>query len=252
MYDVAINIVASFIWMIIGAVGLTLLNWYRAKLPGQKIWQLKNPTNVVICLATSIVQKVKKPDGTYERPATGIGQIRALDLIIRSLRKTYGDKSIHRIVLSHDWSQDYFDDDLVIVGGALNNAIAIKFFEVARNLQPAYMPPIGSTIYWRDTKDGKWDDANQEAFEGKIVDGKVVEDCAVIIRMPNPFTSKSRTILVLCGSHTYGTIAAAKYLAENLLQDLPNIGSKNFSVIVQTPIVLGYPARPKLLKNYIW
>lgn len=157
MVDIGLNILASLAWTALGIVGMALLNWYRKKLPGRKLWQLKNPSRVVICLATSTtIETTVGGEATYARPATGTAQVQALGPIIQSLRRTYGDKQVHHIILSHDWRPEYCNDDLIVIGGANHNEVAIKLFEMVHDLQPAYMPPEGSAMFWRERRDGKW------------------------------------------------------------------------------------------------
>jgi hypothetical protein len=53
----------------------------------------------------------------------------------------------------------------------------------------------------------------QQAYEGTVVDEHVTRDYGFAIHTENPF-ARGRTVVVVAGSHTYGTIAAARHLVE--------------------------------------
>ncbi len=69
-------------------------------------------------------------------------------------------------------------------------------------------------------------------YEGHAINRNVVMDYGLIVRASNPFTSRDRTAILFAGSHTYGTIAAAKFFTEDLHKYLrkltSNIGSTPF------------------------
>jgi hypothetical protein len=70
--------------------------------------------------------------------------------------------------------------------------------------------------YWRTRqRDGQWIDDGVLEYEGHAVNRKVTQDYGLLIRMQSPFTSRSRTVILFSGSHTYGTVAAAKYFTES-------------------------------------
>jgi hypothetical protein len=64
----------------------------------------------------------------YHRPATGIGQVRALTLATRSLNQAYSKKfDVRNILLSDENLQERIENDILILGGPKNNRVAAKF-----------------------------------------------------------------------------------------------------------------------------
>lgn len=72
--------------------------------------------------------------------------------------------------------------------------------------------------------------------------------------MENPFVTHSAkpSIILLSGSHTYGTIAAAKYFTENLVKEhlLLSSTKKNLFIIVECDVFDGYPVGIKEIKRH--
>lgn len=65
-------------------------------------------------------------------------------------------------------------------------------------------------------------DINNEKLYQPVKDGdKVLADCGVIIRAPNPF-NPAKTVVILCGSYGYGTWAAVQYAqSREFLRQVP-------------------------------
>ena len=103
---------------------------------------------------------------------------------------------------------------MLILGGPKNNQITEKFFELMDDKQPAIQN--GSTIYWRKKEDDKWIDDGADVYNGEVHDGKVVKDYGLALRTQSPFTAQPRTVVLFCGCHTYGTLAAARYFTERM------------------------------------
>ena len=94
----------------------------------------------------------------------------------------------------------------------------------------------------------------QEKFSGEITEKQVVKDYGLIIRMENPFSSvkKKPSIVLLSGSHTYGTIAATKYFTEYLVKEYRFLRNtmNNLYIIVECDVFNGYPVAIKEIKRY--
>ena len=73
-----------------------------------------------------------------------------------------------------------------------------------------------------------------------------------VLKSPSQ-TSRDRTTILFAGSHTYGTIAAAKFFTEDLhkhLHKLTRNGRKNLVILVSAHIVNGYPTKISIERSY--
>lgn len=186
---------ASGVFSFVVGAGLT---WGLAKasriLPNRRAWHLTDSSRLVVCVAASAATDT----GEYVRPATGIGQVRALAVILPSLNRGYRELDVDHINLSSEALHRGRDHDLICLGGVKNNRITAELLDTLSDYVPLAMQ--GSTIIW----DG-------EEFIGEVGDGVVAKDYGFIIQTRNPFAYRERRCVILAGSHTYGTIAAARH-----------------------------------------
>lgn len=117
MFDLLINIFASIIWFLFGVTGLWMSKKIVIVMPLKKIWRIRSPKELVICIATS----TKTDTGEYFRPATGVGQARSLAIVYASLSKAYKNIQVKNILLSIDPIQNQIEHDLILLGGPKNN-----------------------------------------------------------------------------------------------------------------------------------
>jgi hypothetical protein len=227
---IGLKILLSGLFLVAG-IGLTRL---RETLPSRRMWRISDPSRVVISVAHSATSHT----GEYERPATGIGQVRALALLMPSLRRAYSDLKIRNIYLSSDPLLERLESDLICLGSSKNNQVTADVLANLRETCPAHVE--GSQIVWTDG-------ASTVKFEGTIEDGKVTTDIGLIVRAQNPF-KPSRTVIILAGSHTYGTIAAARFFCEELGSPFRR-RPRAFAAIVEAQVRDGYPSTPKLLRT---
>jgi len=109
--DQLLNLVTSLIWIILG-IGVTYLGRYSfIVIPAKRLWGFLFSDKIIICTATT-----KSDTGEYLRPSTGIGQVRALAVIITSLNKAYRKVNFKRILLSEDEIKHNIEDDLLYWG----------------------------------------------------------------------------------------------------------------------------------------
>ncbi len=245
------NLLSNAIWLPIGVLLAYLGFWIQVRFPNRTLWQLKDPSHLVVCAANSTTTNT----GAYHRPATGVGQLRALVLATRSLTRAYRRQlDIQNILLSNEPLQERIENDLLILGGSQNNEVAAKFLDLLNGEQPARI--IGRMMIWRTNYvSNRWVDQGALEYEGHAINRKVVMDYGLIIRSYNPFTSRNRTAVLFAGSHTYGTIAAAKFFTEDLhkhLRKLTRNGRKNLVVLVSSHIVNGYPTKMNIERSYAW
>lgn len=251
LHSILLSILTNVLWIPIFAALGAIGYWFNVRLSNQRIWRLHNPATLTISAATSTTTDT----GVYHRPATGIGQARALALATRSLTQAYNKQlDIRNILLSVEPLYERIENDLLILGGPKNNQLAEKLMNALIDEQPVII--IDSVIIWRVHRRGnQWLDQGALEYEGKVVKRNVEIDYGVILRVESPFTSRKRTVVLLAGSHTYGTVAAAKFFTENVhkhLQKLTQNGRKNFVILISAQIVDGYPAKMKVERSYAW
>ncbi|MCB0635899.1 MAG: hypothetical protein KDC54_04755, partial [Lewinella sp.] len=195
----------------------------------------------IICAATS----VRTDTGHYSRPATGVGQLRALGHIVESLSKAY-DVKIHNILLSDDQVQKQIEDDIIVLGGPKNNVITKLLLDKINEARPI-ANQFGNTIHWLVK-------GQEMTVEGTRLDNTVVKDYGLIIRTANPFAKRGNptAAAIFAGCHTYGTIAAAKYFTESYIEHARWFRSipRNVALLVECDVIDGYPVAIKLLKAH--
>ena len=115
------NLLSNILWIPIGAFLAYAWFFLQVRLPGRRLWHYKDPSCLTVCAATSTLTNT----GVYKRPATGIGQLRALAVATRSLYRAYRrNLDIQNILLSTDSLQERIENDLLLLGGPKNNGIS--------------------------------------------------------------------------------------------------------------------------------
>lgn len=251
LHSIVINVVSNIVWLPIGALLVLIGYWFKVRLPNRKLWQIRDPSCLTVSVATSTVTNT----GPYHRPSTGIGQVRALALATRSLTRAYSRHlDIRNIVLSVEPLQERIENDMLILGGPKTNKVAAKFLDLLIDEQPVVQ--IESMILWRVNRvGGRWVDQGALEFEGQAVNRKVELDYGLIIRTQSPFTSRKSTAIFFSGSHTYGTVAAAKFFTEDMHKHLGKMtrdGRKNVVMLISSHIVDGHPTKLKVERSFSW
>jgi hypothetical protein len=245
------GVLSNVLWLPVGALLAYVWFLLRVRLPKRRLWQVKDPSCLVVCAATSTATNT----GVYYRPATGIGQVRALTLATRSLNQAYNKQlDIKNILLSVEPLQERIENDLLILGGPKNNHIAAQFLHLIDAEQPVTV--TGSIINWRVDRIGQqWINQGAIQYDGKAVNRQIVVDYGLIIRAKSPFTSHDRTVVLFFGSHTFGVVAAAKFFTDDMHKHIGKLQRnrrKNFVVLVSAHIIDGYPTRMKVERSYSW
>lgn len=239
--DIIIGVFTSLIWFLIGYLVSKLIRFLKDIRPVKKLWLINEFKKLVIVASTS----TKTDTGEYFRPATGIGQVRALGYSIESLSKAY-DVRIQNILLSDDQVQKQIENDLIILGGPKNNIISKIFLDKIFNKHKIAFQDV-NTIKWY-TKNGI------EEFNGLKSNKKVIKDYGLIIRTSNPFSSseKKTSICLFTGCHTYGTIAAAKYFTNYYVKQIGMFSKpkRNVFLLVECDVLDGFPIAINLIKKY--
>ena len=218
--------------VVVAALLTLLISRASLILPHRRLWQFGNPSDLVICVATSDT----KDTGEYLRPMTGIGQVRALAHIMPSLERAYKGIKVNNIRLSVDMPGDECECDLICLGGVKNNEFTAKALTALGEQVPVHQ--TASAITWKD-KDG-----TTKTFEGSVVDQNVDQDFGYVIQAANPF-NPDRRIIIVGGSHTYGNVAAARFLVTEMTK-LRYWRHRSFCALVKAEVIQGHPAAPEL------
>ncbi len=236
---------------LLGAIVLGVLYYVRVRLPKRRLWRLTKPTGLVVCASNVATRDT----GVYYRPDTGIGEMRSLALAVKSLNKAYvRELDIKNILLSTDHLQERLENDLLLIGGPEHNKVTARFLKFVSDKQP--IRQTSDTIIWRHKKmAGKWLEDDVLEYTSKSEDKSIIQDYGIVIRMQSPFTTEKRTVILLSGIHTYGTIAAAKYFTEDMqkgLRWLFRLRKPNLAALVSTQIIDDYTTNIELVQCELW
>jgi len=253
IHSIIVGLISNIVWLPIGALLVALGYFVRVRFPRRRLWRLTNPSCLTVCAATSTITDT----GSYYRPATGIGQVRALAVAIKSLGKTYNHQlDIKNILLSKESLQERTENDMLLLGGPKNNEVTAYFLNLMRDKQPVVQLINPSTIIWRErTPKGKWTNAGAVGYDSQISRNRVIQDYGLIMRVESPFVAGGRTVILFSGIHTYGLVAAAKYFTEDMLKGFSwtkRLKNKNIVALVRTQVLDGYPTKIKLERVYTW
>lgn len=235
--DIAMNVVAGAVGSqilsaavaaVLTGIG-TLVRWFVVKrLPARRTWRYLNAGGLSIVLDTSYIDT-----GRYQRPVAGLGQVRALSVLVPSLTHAYRDLDLEKVRLSAHLPGSDMEHDLLILGGPKNNEAARRILEAMTEALPFRLGE--GAITWEGT-----------AYTGDAANGEVVRDCGYIVRAANPLNPDKRVVLI-GGWSTYGTVAAARWLAESgASRSLP----ADVAVLVEASVLRdGHVSTPRVLRQ---
>jgi hypothetical protein len=252
IHSILVNLLSNIIWLPIGALLVAIGYFIQVQLPKRRLWQLTDPSNLVVCAATSTMTYT----GEYHRPATGIGQVRALALAAQSLSKAYSHQlDMKNILLSVEPLQERIENDLLLLGGPKNNAVTAHFLDLMQDRQPVLQFANPDRIIWREkVVQGRWVNAEAVEYNSQVAHKKVVLDYGLVMRVQSPFTSRNRAVILFSGSHTYGLVAAAKFFTMDMkgFRWMRRLRDKNIVAVVSTRVLDGHPTKIKLERLYTW
>lgn len=200
--------------------------WQRRK--DRRVWARRSD-RVLILMATS-----RTNTGTYGRPVTGLGQARAMGLITPLLTRCYRDPGSITVDLSSFRVNTALEGDLILLGGLKNNEVTRQALSKLDAELPVTMKTTGDEQLYLRT------DGSEEPFlttGGALpTDSAEGADHGLIIRTRNCFDSEG-TLTIFAGTHTYGTVAAVRYLLEHE-SEIASLGDK-FVVVVKSFVTAG-------------
>lgn len=222
------QILSAVVAAVLTGIG-TLVRWFVVKrLPARRTWRYLKASELSIVLDTSYIDT-----GRYQRPVAGLGQVRALSVLVPSLTHAYRDLDLEKVRLSAHLRGSEMERDLLILGGPKNNEAARRILGAMSEALPLRLG--GGAITWQGT-----------AYTGDTADGEVVRDCGYVVRAANPFNPNKRVVLI-GGWSTYGTVAAARWLAEN---GAGRALTADVAVLVEASVLPdGHVSTPRLLRR---
>jgi hypothetical protein len=179
-----------------------------------------------------------------------------LFLAVESLSKAYTrELDIKNIILPSDsLLQERIEHDLLLIGGPNHNRVTAQYLEETDDEKPFQLTQ--NAIIWRCKKmAGKWIDDDAIEYTSKVDNKKIIQDFGIVARVQNPFTNNKRTVILLSGIHTYGTIAAAKFFTEDMQKGWRwffRLRKRNIVALVRTRIIDDYTANIQLVKYASW
>ena len=241
---VAIEAGKVFGVFLVGFVANHLKRFYFSTRPNRRLWSLAESEKALICVAESSRDETED----YVRSSTGVGQVKALTLIMPSISQAYNGSVPESVVFATEQMSSALEGDLIILGGPKNNRVARVYLERMGKIGQPFMME-GNQMFWCG------DDSSQsERFLGASNGKEVQKDFGVIMRTVNPFSmdGRSSVVVFIAGSHNFGTTAAARYMVENLVKDKSVVGRKNFCVIVSCDVHDGYTTCIERIKVSCW
>lgn len=195
-------------------------------LSARRRWALTTPDNVKICVSAS----ESVDTGKYSRPSTGIGQARSLAVVAPNLTRGWRSINLQQILFPSQLQGHDLETDLILIGGPRTNSWTQRALELL-----ADSLDVG--------QEGWVISAGRRQFEGEAAEGDVAVDYGLVVRAANPFSPGHR-VVILSGSHTYGTVGAARFAVESP-QMLKYSGDVAFVVSVR--VAGGHVLAPELM-----
>ncbi|KAA0676661.1 hypothetical protein [Azospirillum brasilense] len=212
-----------------GALIAHIMHIVRKRIPARLSWGLKEHRTSVFVLATS----AKVDTGEYIRYSSGIGQIRAVGILVPGFIRAYKTINSSNVLLSEELPEIYCGRDLIVIGGPKNNKLTEDLLKKMDKL-PYTM--VGNQIINR---------ISNTKIKGVIKNGFVTEDYGLIIKTRNPYNREARCLIIM-GTHTYGLDAAATAFVENLSK-LSYLFVSDYVCLVKASVSGHYVGKPKIL-----
>lgn len=217
----------------IGVILGLAITFIGLSLPSRFRWRLKEPKTVKFIIATSSVVNT----GTYLKKTTGMGQVMAIGRLFASFFRAYSNKIDPQILFSKNLDKNQLQYDTVIIGGVKNNEITKLYLEKMKDILPYTQKTINNTDVIIDRR-------RHTNLYGVHSAGEIKEDFGLIISAPNPFNSRTRTIIIM-SVHTYGLDAAAEAFSKMKIGKA--LLHKNYVCLVKCKVENSIVSEPEIL-----
>ena len=227
---------------VVTSVATGVWNRYVPRFRARRLWGRRQPDNLTVVVADSGVIDT----GAYQRKVTGIGQARAVGLLMPSLTRAYPNPPTDAVMLSSECSPHHREGDIVLLGGPKGNVLTARLFERMRNELPVIVQTkVDEEILWMV------DDPLVLPGDSQPPTSTGGKDFGVILRMRNCF-DETGTMTLFAGVHTYGTLAAARYFIEHQTE-IRRLARNNFAIVVEVIVDTdGQPEQPHRMRLHRW
>lgn len=194
--DLLVGMLGNAIWLMIGLSVSYAIRTFRHRAPARSLWGLKQDGRVTIVITKAELRDDHEHTGlVYPAEARAAGEIESF--LVRLYPRIQP-----RVTLSDAVTPELLRGDLVIIGGPIYNKISRSVLDHYSSIArfDGY-----ELVMARDT----W---LKEAELGD--DGQITSDVGLVLIAPNPWNS-SRRAIVLCGSRTYGCLAASRAMVRS-------------------------------------
>lgn len=165
---------------------------------------------IVIASPTRIIPGTTDTMTTEGVPLTPIGPVFAYERISNLLATAYPKMKNVRLYFSTDFPHELYSQNLILIGFPKANQVTK---EIMTDIE---LPLVFDEHALVEKNTGR------VAYQATIHAGEVRKDFGCLVRVPNPYQSRSR-VFILAGCQTYGVKAAADFLAAQNLLELWNI-----------------------------
>jgi hypothetical protein len=196
----------------------------------KRLWRLEKPDSLTVVLSTSGYELTE----AYERKMTGLGQARALGMLVPSLTRAYGNINTNAVTLSVYSDGASREGDLILLGGPKNNEVTRDVLLRLATVLPVTLRTEGDEVIVRRTADGG-EEVLEPASTPSPSRDRPGYDYGYILRARNCFNSAT-SMTVFAGTHTYGTAAAVRYFLENAKM-LRSLGGHQYVLVVKVRVM---------------
>lgn len=192
----------TFLWgiaseLIAAAISATAMYCYqranRLK-PLRRLWMLSDPGEILFCLPNEIIV------GEFDKPVTGIGQVRAISSLTPSLLQAYPRCDSRTIRFGNEVLHDDHLKNIVSFGGPKSNQLTWDILEATNKASlPFFFDVATGGIVWNNT----------------VFHGTDKLDYGLVCRIRNPY-NPTHLFYLFAGSHTFGTGSAAEWFIDQV------------------------------------
>ncbi len=201
----------------------------RRRTNSHRRWRLKDPSSLRICVAKS----TSIDTGVYTKPATGIGQAKALALITPSLIRGWRDIDLQQVWFADSITGSSIEGDLILLGGPKHNELTAEAFRLLGHRFGVYQEDSVISI-------GDGGSGDHQVVCGTVESRDVRTDYGLVLCARSPWSPEHRLVLI-SGCHTYGVVAAARYMVES--KEVRN-APEEFAAVVESRIREGHTLSP--------